>query len=80
MNEGAALFLRSLDEFVRVHESVQAPLSEEIKEQETKNWFEPKMSTFKDFLFFFIEIMISHDKVECYKILSLVEFMTLFQM
>lgn len=53
MNEGAALFLRSLDEFVRVHESVQAPLSEEIKEQETKNWFEPKMSTFKDFLFFF---------------------------
>ena len=32
------------------------------------NWFEPKMSTFKDFIFFrkncFIEIMISHDKVE----------------
>lgn len=48
VKEGAALFLRSLVGFVGVHGSVQ--VLQDIKEKETKNWFETKMSTFKDFL------------------------------
>ena len=50
VNESVALFQRSLEDFNGIHESVQTCLSEEEKEKERIDWYEPKMSTFADFL------------------------------
>ena len=50
VNESVALFQRSLEDFNEIHESVQTFLSEDEKEKERIDWYEPKMSTFADFL------------------------------
>lgn len=50
VDESVALFQKSLDEFKETHVSVQTFLSEEIKENGRINWYEPKMSTFENFL------------------------------
>lgn len=49
-NESIALFQRSPEDLKDIHESVQMFLSEEEKEKERIDWYEPKMSTFADFL------------------------------
>ena len=35
---------------MEIHETLQKQLSEELRHQDTVNWFEPKMSTFKNFM------------------------------
>lgn len=50
VDDSVALFQKTLDEFKETHVSVQTFLSEEIKENERINWYEPKMSTFENFL------------------------------
>lgn len=50
MNESVTLFQRSLNDFKEVHELVQMVLSEKVKEKERIDWYEPKMSTFENFL------------------------------
>ena len=41
---------RSLKEFEEIHANMQRLLSDEIMEHERMNWYEPKMSTFRNFL------------------------------
>lgn len=50
VNEGAKEFLRLLVELKRCHESVQKLLSEDVKVNETPDWFEPKMADCNAFL------------------------------
>jgi len=40
----------TLDEFKDAHAAVQMLLPSEIKENETLDWYEPKMETFENFL------------------------------
>ncbi len=50
VNEYIALFEKSLEDFKGVHDSVQTFLSEDEKEKERVDWYEPRISTFVDFL------------------------------
>lgn len=50
VNESVAFFQRSPEGLKDIHESVQMFLSEEEKEKERFDWYEPKMSTFAKFL------------------------------
>ena len=50
INEGANEFLRLLDEFKRCHESVQKLLPEDVRMNETLDWYEPKMADYDAFL------------------------------
>ncbi|RXN09552.1 hypothetical protein ROHU_010970 [Labeo rohita] len=43
-------FQKALNEFYQVHESVQLLLSDDVKENERIDWFEPKRVTFTEFL------------------------------
>lgn len=43
-------FIRYLQEFEKLQESVQSLLSDEEKEHDPNDWYEPKMSQFKKFL------------------------------
>jgi len=50
----------SLEEFKTAHRLVQEQLSDDIRENERIDWFEPKMATFENFVDPFEHFSTSH--------------------
>ena len=50
IHEGVAEFQKILDEFKMCHESVQKMLPDDVRENETLDWYEPKMANYTTFL------------------------------